>query len=77
LNGFVNQISEAKRGIYTFYDKYYTNIYELISIPDECLRFGNLPDEIRRFLESVKFKDLIFAETESIEITKFFDCEIE
>lgn len=75
LNGFANQILEAKKGICTFYDRYYSSIYELIAVPENEIKIITLPHEVQNFLLHIKFEDLIFAETEFIDVTKFFDCE--
>lgn len=73
-NGFANQILESQKGIFAYYDKYYTDIYECISVPNHEINIFQLPDFVQDFLKPFTLKDLVFAETESIKILDFFEC---
>lgn len=75
LNGFANQVKEAKRGLNIFYDEYYTDIYDLNAIPEAEIKVFDLPLEIQEFLRPLTFNTLIFRQTKAIEIIQFFDCE--
>jgi hypothetical protein len=74
LNGFANQILEAERGIYVFYDKDYSSVYELIAVPEYCINVLVLPDEIQNLLQPLTFNNINFSEIESLDIRKFFEC---
>ena len=65
---------EAERGIYSFYEDYKSNIYNLTAIPAKGLKVSELPDEVQEFLQNLLLKEIVFSETESIDVRRFFAC---
>lgn len=83
-----NPLKEAQRGIYifseandkTWYDEnlhkqFSKNPYELLAIPEEPLKETSLPIEIQKLLEPYHFENLLFADCQFLDVSKYFYCE--
>jgi hypothetical protein len=81
---------ESNRGIFIFDEigdiywtaesnveryKYKKYPYELISVPNDCLKFEALPVDIQTLLEPFRFENLKFEDCQFLDISKYFYCE--
>lgn len=65
----------AKRGIYSYDNPSDINKpYELIRSPKKVIHVSALPSEIGDWLEPLTFKDLVFADSSKIDMSKCFEC---
>lgn len=51
------------------------NPYELLAIPDECLKISDLSGEIQELLKPFYFENLKFEDCNFLDVSKHFQCE--
>lgn len=81
---------ESNRGLYIFKDPedlyWYQSIYfekfkgtnfpyELQSVPERALKFGELQKNVRELLEPCRFENLNFADCQFLDVSEYFYCE--
>lgn len=55
--------------------KYHKNPYELQSIPNDCLKYNDLPIHIQSLLRPYHFENLRFEDCQFLDVSKYFYCE--
>lgn len=65
----------ASKGLYSFDNPSDINQpYHLVRSPQTPIHVSDLPSEIGEWLEPLTIKDLSFAESSKIDMSKYFDC---
>lgn len=75
INDIFPEVQAAKRGLFVFDNEEYTDNYNLIALPEQRLKFSDLPPKIQEHLKLLSFEEVIFEDTKRISLPQYFECQ--
>lgn len=74
-NSIFKEVKAVAKGLYVYDNEEYTDVYKRVAVPKVIVRADQLDSAIGLLLRPNTFSDLIFHQSQSLNLEKYFECD--